>query len=86
LSTTGATCSGSPAISRLLIRGLLAGLLAFAFAKLFSEPQIDKAIAYEEARGPRVTPEVSREVQSTVGLLLGTAETELSPRSAPSSR
>ena len=42
----------------LLIRGLLvglaAGLLAFAFAKVFGEPQIDKAIAYEDAHsGPR---------------------------------
>ncbi len=63
----------------LLIRGLLvglaAGLLAFAFAKVFGEPQIDKAIAFEDehsalAGGGLV--EVSRDVQSTLGLLIAT--------------
>ena len=38
----------------LLIRGMLAGLaagiLAFAFAKVFGEPQVDKAIAIEGTR------------------------------------
>ena len=37
---------------RLLVRGmlvgLLAGLLAFSFAKVFGEPEIDRAIAFEE--------------------------------------
>ncbi len=37
---------------RLLVRGmlvgLLAGILAFGFAKVFGEPQIDKAIAFED--------------------------------------
>lgn len=65
----------------LLIRGLLvglaAGLLAFAFAKVFGEPQIDKAIAYEDAHrtlagGGSEPAEVSREVQSTLGLLIAT--------------
>jgi predicted cobalt transporter CbtA len=60
-----------------LIAGLLAGVLAFAFATLFGEPQIDKAIAFEEtlaaAAGDPGEPEVvSRGVQSTLGLFTGT--------------
>lgn len=60
-----------------LIAGALAGLLAFAFALLFGEPQIDKAIAFEEAlaaaSGAPAEPEVvSRATQSTIGLLTGT--------------
>lgn len=39
-------------VRTLLIRGMLvgavAGLLAFGFAKLFGEPQVDRAIAFEE--------------------------------------
>ena len=58
----------------LLIRGMLAGLaagiLAFAFAKVFGEPQIDKAIALEGPSGE--APLVSRGMQSTPGLLTGT--------------
>jgi predicted cobalt transporter CbtA len=80
---TGATCSASPAtdgmdgsrtVRGLLVRGMLAGLaaglLAFVFAKLFGEPQVDKAIAFEEATGE--APLVSRGMQSTLGLLTGT--------------
>lgn len=78
---TGATSSASPATSGmggsrtvrgLLVRGMLAGLaaglLAFVFAKLFGEPQVDKAIAYE---GPSEAI-VSRGMQSTLGLLTAT--------------
>jgi predicted cobalt transporter CbtA len=58
----------------LLIRGMLAGLaagiLAFAFAKLFGEPQVDKAIALEAPSGE--APLVSRGMQSTPGLLTAT--------------
>jgi predicted cobalt transporter CbtA len=58
----------------LLIRGMLAGLaagiLAFAFAKLFGEPPLDKAIAFEGATGE--APLVSRGMQSTPGLLTAT--------------
>lgn len=66
----------------LLIRGMLvgliAGILAFGFAKTFGEPQVDKAIAFEEhmAQMHNEAPEeelVSREVQSTVGLFTGIA-------------
>jgi predicted cobalt transporter CbtA len=58
----------------LLIRGMLAGLaggiLAFAFAKIFGEPPLDKAIAFE---GPGdEAPLVSRGMQSTPGLLTAT--------------
>jgi len=65
---------------QLLVRGmlvgLLAGVLAFGFAKVFGEPQIDKAIAFEEhmAQMHGDAPEeelVSREVQSTFGLFTG---------------
>ncbi len=66
---------------QLLIRGmlvgLLAGILAFGFAKVFGEPQIDKAIAFEEQMAhmhgdaPEEEELVSREVQSTFGLFTG---------------
>ena len=72
---------------QLLVRGmlvgLLAGFLAFGFASVFGEPQIDKAIAFEEqmsemhaAAEPGAAHEheeelVSRGVQSTLGLLTG---------------
>ncbi|MBL7499801.1 CbtA family protein [Frankia sp. CNm7] len=75
---------------RLILRGLLcgalAGLLAFAFARIFAEPQIDKAIAFEEGRGEAqlaldaaaglaVPPEegavFTRAVQADVGLGIG---------------
>jgi Probable cobalt transporter subunit (CbtA) len=67
-------------VKNLLIAGMLvgifAGLLAFGFAKIFGEPQVDRAIAFEdqmsEARGETPGPElVSRTVQSGVGLLTG---------------
>ena len=66
----------------LLVRGMLAGaaagLIAFVFAYVFGEPQIDYAIAFEEqaaqqaaAAGSHAHEEelVSRAVQSTIGLL-----------------
>ena len=69
---------GQAAVRGLLIRGMLvglaAGLLMFAFAKVFGEPQIDKAIAFEEAHSPPSdeAPLVSRSLQSSLGLLTGT--------------
>lgn len=59
-----------------MLVGLLAGILAFGFAKTFGEPQIDKAIAFEDQmaqmRGDAPEEElVSREVQSTFGLFTG---------------
>ncbi|MFF7708428.1 CbtA family protein [Pseudomonas sp. NPDC007930] len=66
-----------------LIAGLLAGLLAFAVAKVFGEPQVDRAIAFEESAGhshshgdpsaaEEEEPEVfSRQVQGGVGLFTG---------------
>lgn len=56
-----------------LIVGLIAGLLAFGFAKVFGEPLVDQAIAFEEHlhAGQDVGPElVSRSVQAGVGLLI----------------
>lgn len=63
-----------------MIAGLLAGILAFGFAKVFGEPSVDKAIAFEEVMahahdhgnvGEEEEELVSREVQSTVGLFSG---------------
>jgi len=59
-----------------MLVGIVAGLFAFGFAKIFGESQIDRAIAFEdqmdrvkgEAPGPEM---VSREAQSGVGLLTG---------------
>lgn len=65
----------------LLVRGLIAGacagVLAFLFAYLFGEPQIDAAIRFEEALAaasgaPAEAEVVSRDTQSTLGLLTGT--------------
>ena len=68
-------------VRSLLIRGLLAGLLAglvaFVFAYAVGEPQLDRAIAFEErsmaGEHHAAEPElVSRGVQSTIGLFTGT--------------
>lgn len=67
-------------VGKLLLRGMLlgilAGLLAFGFARIFGEPQIDRAIALEEmaaqAAGEAAEPElVSRATQAGLGLLTG---------------
>lgn len=77
-------------IQSLLVRGMLvglvAGLLAFAFAKTFGEPNVDRAIAFESsmhdadakaavaAGQPAPPPEmelVSRPVQASIGLFTG---------------
>ncbi|MFC0106609.1 CbtA family protein [Kibdelosporangium aridum] len=68
-------------IGHVLVRGMLAGLLAavlaFAFASIFGEPQVDNAIAVEEAgaghdHGGEEAAVVSRGVQSTFGLAVAT--------------
>src|ERR1700722_17283998 len=65
-------------ITAFLVRGMLigvlAGFLAFGFARAFGEPQIDRAIAFEEqmdrAKGEAPEPElVSRKMQRSFGLL-----------------
>lgn len=69
-------------VGNLLLRGMmvgvLAGLLAFGFAKIFGEPWVDYAIAFEEhsshAAGGAEEPEmelVSRGVQAGWGLFTG---------------
>ena len=72
-------------VRSLLVRGMLAGflasLLAFAFAQVVGEPQVERAIAFEEqmthAMGgshQHEMPElVSRDVQSGLGLFVGLA-------------
>jgi predicted cobalt transporter CbtA len=67
-------------VGKLLLRGMLvgliAGVLAFAFARVYGEPQVDKAIAFEEqqaqASGEAPEPEmVSRATQAGIGLATG---------------
>jgi phosphate/sulfate permease len=65
-------------VVRGIIVGIVAGLLAFGFAKVFGEPWVDLAIGYEDAHaepaaaGEPAEPElVSRGVQSTFGLMTG---------------
>ena len=68
-------------IRKLLIRGMLtgliAGILAFGVAKILGEPQVDKAIAFEsyiEYTVHHQTPEaalVSRSLQNSAGLGTG---------------
>lgn len=68
-------------VRSLLIRGMLvgvlAGLLAFAVAYAFGEPEVQRAIDFEDVLAARSgsTPEaevVSRGTQRTLGLLTGT--------------
>jgi len=73
-------------VGNLLLRGMIvgviAGLLAFGFARIFGEPQVDRAIAFEEqlsaaeqaASGQPAVEEpeiVSRTTQAGIGLLTG---------------
>ena len=69
-------------VGNLLLRGMLVGVfaavLAFGFARTFGEPQVDRAIAFEEqmskAKAEAPEPElVSRGVQSSIGLFAGLA-------------
>jgi uncharacterized membrane protein len=67
-------------VGALLLRGMLvgvvAGLLAFGFAEIFGEPQVEHAIAFEEhmshSAGATSEPAlVSREMQAGLGLFVG---------------
>ncbi len=63
-----------------MLAGLVAGLLAIAFAKIVAEPQIASAEHFEARRAaqsgrPGDRPLVSRDVQDTVGLGAGVAVT-----------
>jgi pimeloyl-ACP methyl ester carboxylesterase len=55
-----------------MLAGLAAGVLAFAFAFIFGEPQIQKAIDFEDTLAGPGHEVVSRGVQRTLGLLTGT--------------
>jgi hypothetical protein len=88
-STTAVTCSASPAtdersivVGSLLLRGMLvgivAGLLAFGFARIFGEPPLESAIGFEHHQAhatgaPHQHEEelVSRTTQAGLGLLTG---------------
>ncbi|WP_018179271.1 CbtA family protein [Jongsikchunia kroppenstedtii] len=73
-------------IGRGVLAGFIAGVLGFVFARIFAEPQIDKAIDYESGRddwlhmlnkaaGFPVEPDgpeiFSRHIQSTIGIATG---------------
>lgn len=69
-------------VGQLLLRGMIAGLvagfLAFCFAYVYGEPEVNYAIGLEEQKAlaagedPGAEPElVSRSVQSTIGLGVG---------------
>jgi predicted cobalt transporter CbtA len=67
-------------VGNLLLRGmfvgLVAGLFAFGFARIFGEPQLERAVAFEgrmvHAHGEASEPElVSRETQGGLGLFVG---------------
>jgi predicted cobalt transporter CbtA len=60
-----------------MLAGIVAGLLVFFCARLLGEPQIERAIAFEQAMDqangtPPEAEMVSRRVQRTIGLLTGT--------------
>jgi len=63
-------------LTRGLLSGLLAGVLALGVAELLGEPQVSRAIAFEaqlhqrELKPPE-PPLVTRDVQSTIGLATG---------------
>ncbi|MFD8380498.1 CbtA family protein [Streptomyces sp. NPDC059679] len=68
----------SATVRNLLVRGMLAGLgagvLALIVAYLLGEPNVDKAIGFEESHAPGHDHEVelvSRSLQSTAGLATG---------------
>lgn len=59
-----------------MIAGMIAGILVFAFARVFGEPLVDAAITFEEATsqaaGAAAEPEiVSRATQAGPGLFIG---------------
>lgn len=57
-----------------MIAGLISGLVLFCFLKVYGEPPVDRAIAYEELRNQSVSPEpelFSRHTQANAGLLTG---------------
>jgi hypothetical protein len=59
-----------------MLAGLCAGVLAAGFAAVVGEPHVNAAIAFEEAHADPAAPAeaeaVTRDTQSTVGLLIAT--------------
>jgi len=60
-------------LTRGLLAGLFAGVVAFGVAYLVGEPSVNAAIAIEESAHGAGEEVVPRSLQSTVGLLTGTA-------------
>lgn len=56
-----------------LLAGLLAGFVAFVVAYVVGEPSVNDAVALEESAHGGGAETVPRSIQSTVGLLTGTA-------------
>jgi uncharacterized membrane protein YidH (DUF202 family) len=57
-----------------MLAGLVAGIVAFGFARVFGEPSVSTAISFEQQRAaaagtPYTVELVSRDIQSTLGLL-----------------
>jgi len=74
-------------VRQLLLRGMLAGvlagLLAFGFAKIFGEPQVDHAIAFEEQMDKAKTQGTAGTMSMSGGMSMsnaGTPEPELVSR------
>jgi predicted cobalt transporter CbtA len=66
----------SSLLGRGMLVGLLAGILAFGFARAFGEPQVDRSIAFEDqtrqAKSEAAEPAlVSRQTQAGIGLFTG---------------
>jgi hypothetical protein len=66
-----------------MLAGVLAGLLAFGFAKIFGEPQVDHAIAFEEQMDKAKTQGTAGTMSMSGGMSMsnaGTPEPELVSR------
>ena len=66
-------------VRQLLLRGMLAGvlagLLAFGFAKIFGEPQVDHAIAFEEQMDKAKAQSTAATMSMSGGMSMSNSET-----------
>ena len=66
-------------VRQLLLRGMLAGvlagLLAFGFAKIFGEPQVDHAIAFEEQMDKAKSQSTAGTMSMSGGMSMSNSET-----------
>jgi predicted cobalt transporter CbtA len=66
-----------------MIAGMVAGLLAFGVAKVSGEPQVDRAIAFEEAHS-KSEPQAHTDMAGMAGPTQGSGEEELVSRAVQS--